>query len=211
MAGRERMMTRMKTTMLAVCLSGIFAISFGAAASRPAPAPAPQQKMYSVPAGTPILVRMLDTVDSSKNPPGSIFTATLETNLVVGDKVVVPKGNTVYGKLAESKQAGRATGSSELSLELTSIVVGGTSYPLMTSDYEVKGSSSGKRTAKRLLGGAGLGAAFGAIGGNAGKGAAIGAGVGAVGSVVQKGKSVNVPSETLLEFKLQQPAALPAR
>jgi hypothetical protein len=194
--------------MPAVLLTGMIMAFASVSASRPA---VPQQKMISVPAGTPILIRMLDTVDSSKNPPGSRFTATLETNLVVGSTVVVPKGNTVYGQLIESKQAGRATGSSELQLQLTSIVVKGTSYPVLTSDYEVKGSSSGKRTAKRLLGGAGLGAAFGAIGGNAGKGAAIGAGIGAVGSVVQKGKSVNVPSETLLEFRLQQPASLPAR
>ena len=194
--------------MPAVLLTGMIMALASVSASRPA---MPQEKMISVPAGTPILIRMLDTVDSSKNPPGSRFTATLETNLVVGSTVVVPKGNTVYGQLIESKQAGRATGSSELQLQLTSIVVKGTSYPVLTSDYEVKGSSSSKRTAKRLLGGAGLGAAFGAIGGNAGKGAAIGAGVGAVGSVVQKGKSVNVPSETLLEFRLQQPASFPAR
>jgi hypothetical protein len=153
----------------------------------------------------------LDTVDSSKNPPGSRFTATLETNLVAGDTVVAPKGNTVYGRLSEAKQAGRATGSSELQLELTDIVVGGTAYPLLTSDYQVKGGSSGKRSAKRLLGGAGLGALIGGAAGNAGKGAAIGATVGAVGALAQKGKSVNVPSETLLEFRLQQPASLPAR
>jgi hypothetical protein len=201
---------RSHKALSAAFLAGAMMMLAGPSASRPAPAAMPQ-KMINVPAGTTILVRMLDTVDSSKNPPGSRFTATLETNLVVGSTVVVPKGNTVYDQLTESKQAGRATGKSELQLQLTSIVVGGTSYPLLTSDYEVKGSSSGKRTAKRLLGGAGLGAAFGAIGGNAGKGAAIGAGVGAVGSVVQKGQSVKVPSETLLEFRLQQPASLPAR
>jgi hypothetical protein len=194
-----------------VLLSGAIAGFAGASASRPEPVPAPQKKMITVPAGTTILVRMLDTVDSSKNPPGSRFTAVLETNLVVNGTVVVPKGNTVYGRLAQAKQAGRATGSSELTLELTDIVVGGTAYPLMTSDYQVKGSSSGKRSAKRLLGGAGLGAAIGAMAGNAGMGAAIGATAGAVGSVAQKGQAVNVPSETLLEFRLQQPASLPAR
>jgi hypothetical protein len=198
--------------VLAACvLSGIMTVFSSSAASPPKPSPVPQKKMVTVPAGTTILVRMLDTVDSSKNPPGSRFTATLETNLVVGDAVVVPKGNTLYGRLSEAKQAGRATGSSELQLELTDIVVGGTAYPLLTSDYQVKGSGSGKRTAKRVLGGAGLGAAIGGIAGNAGKGAAIGATVGTVGAVAQKGKSVNVPSETLLEFRLQQPASVPAR
>jgi hypothetical protein len=197
--------------ILAMVLSGMMAGFTGTATARPAPAPMPQQKMITVPAGTTILVRMLDTVDSSKNPPGSRFTATLETNLVVNGKVIVPKGNTVYGRLAESKQAGRATGSSELQLELSDIVVHGTAYPLLTSDYQVKGSSSGKRSAKRVLGGAGLGAIIGGIAGNAGMGAAIGATAGVVGSVAQKGKAVNVPSETLLEFRLQQPASLPAR
>jgi hypothetical protein len=199
--------------ILAMVLSGMMAGVSGTAAARPEPAPfpVPQQKMITVPAGTTILIRMLDTVDSSKNPPGSRFTATLETNLVVNGKVIVPQGNTVYGRLAESKQAGRATGSSELQLELTEIVVRGTAYPLLTSDYQVKGSSSGKRSAKRILGGAGLGAIIGGIAGNAGMGAAIGATVGTVGAVAQKGKSVNVPSETLLEFRLQQPASLPAK
>jgi hypothetical protein len=197
--------------ILTMVLSGMMAGFSGTATARPEPVPVPQQKMITVPAGTTILIRMLDTVDSSKNPPGSRFTATLETNLVVNGKVIVPQGNTVYGRLAESKQAGRATGSSELQLELTEIVVRGTAYPLLTSDYQVKGSSSGKRSAKRILGGAGLGAIVGGIAGNAGMGAAIGATAGTVGAIAQKGKSVNVPSETLLEFRLQQPASLPAR
>jgi hypothetical protein len=202
---------RSQTILSTVVLSAMVTGFAGTSWSRPSPAPTPQKKMITVPAGTSILVRMLDTLDSSKNPPGSRFTAVLETNLVVNGRVVVPKGNTVYGRLAEAKQAGRATGSSELQLELTDIVVGGTAYPLLTSDYQVKGSSSGKRSAKRLFGGAGLGAIIGGIAGNAGMGAAIGATAGAVGSVAQKGKAVKVPSETLLEFRLQQPASLPAR
>jgi len=202
---------RRYNVLAAAFLTAIMTVFSISAASSPKPSPAPQKKMVTVPAGTTLLVRMLDTVDSSKNAVGSRFTAALETNLVVGDTVVVPKGNTVYGRLSEAKQAGRATGSSELQLELTEIVVGGTAYPLMTSDYQVKGSGSGKRSAKRILGGAGLGAAIGGIAGNAGKGAAIGATVGTVGAVAQKGKSVNVPSETLLEFRLQQPASVPAR
>jgi hypothetical protein len=169
-----------------------------------------QQSMVTVPAGTQILVRMLDSVDSSKNPRGSRFSATLETNLVVNGQVLVPAGNTVYGRLATAEQAGRVTGSSELTLELTDIVVRGTAYPVLSSDYQVKGSSSTKRTAKRTLGGAGLGAVIGALAGNAGMGAAIGATAGGVASVAQKGKAIQVPSETLLEFRLQQPASLPA-
>lgn len=170
-----------------------------------------QQNMVTVPAGTSILIRMRDGVDSSKNPVGYRFTANLETNLSAAGVVVAPAGTTVHGRLAQSKEAGRVGGSSQLQLELTDIVIGGTPYPVLSDNYEVKGSSSGKKTTKRVLGGAGLGAAIGAIAGNAGKGAAIGAVVGTTAAVATKGEKVTVPSETLLEFRLQQPAYLPAR
>jgi hypothetical protein len=195
----------------AMCLCGLIAGFSGASPRPPQPAAVPQQNMATVPAGTSILIRMLDGVDSSKNPPGYRFTAVLETNVMANGGVVVPKGNTVYGRLAQAKQAGNATGSSELQLELTDIVVGGTAYPVLSSDYQLKGSSSGKKSAKRILGGAGLGAAIGGIAGNAGKGAAIGATVGTVAAVATKGQSVKIPSETLLEFRLKQPASFPAR
>jgi len=183
-------------------------LSFGLAMAMPVWS---QQRMVTVPAGTSLLVRMIDTVDSSKNPVGSRFTASLETNLQVAGVVVAPAGTRIYGRLAQSKEAGRAGGKSELQLELTDIVINGNSYPVLSSDYTVQGSNSGKRTARRVFGGAGLGAAIGAIAGNAGKGAAIGAVVGTTAAVAQKGEKVTVPSETLLEFRLQQPASLPAR
>jgi len=170
-----------------------------------------QRKMVTVPAGTSLLVRMIDTVDSSKNAVGSRFSASLETNLEVDGVVVAPAGTKVYGRLAQSKEAGRMAGKSELRLELTEIVLNGTAYPVLSSDYQVSGKSSSGRSAKRILGGAGLGAAIGAIAGNAGMGAAIGAVAGTTAAVVQKGQTVNVSSEMLLEFRLQQPASLPAR
>lgn len=164
----------------------------------------------TVPAGTQILVRMVDSVDSSTSKPGTRFAATLESDLQAEGTTVAPRGTTVYGRLAEAKSSGRLAGKSELRLELTDIVIGGTRYPILTGDYSVKGKSSGKRSAKRIGGGAGLGAAIGAIAGNAGMGAAIGAVSGTVGAVVQKGEKVKVPSETLLEFRLLQPVSLPA-
>jgi hypothetical protein len=175
------------------------------------PAAVSQQSMVTVPAGTNLLVRMLDTIDSSNAQQGTRFTTVLETNLTVDGTTIVPAGNTVLGSIAVAEQAGRAAGSSNLQLVLTDIVINGTAYPIYTSDFEVKGASSGKRSAKRLLGGAGLGAIIGGIAGNAGMGAAIGATAGAVGSVAQKGKSVEVESETLISFTLQQKAFLPAR
>jgi hypothetical protein len=178
-----------------------------------ATSPAQHAKKVSVPAGTRILIRMIDSIDSSKQKAGYRFTATLETNLQVDNVVVAPRGTTVYGRLASAQSAGRMSGSSQLTLELTDIMINGTAYPLLTSTYEIKGQGEGKKTARKVVGGAGLGALIGGIAGG-GKGAAIGAGAGAAtGTAVaaaKKGEQLSIPSETLLEFRLQQPASLPA-
>jgi len=170
------------------------------------------KKRITVPAGTRILIRTVDAIDSSKQKTGFRFTATLETNLQAEEKVIAPRGTTVYGRLAQASSAGRMSGSSELTLELTDIVINGTAYPLLTSTYEVKGKGEGGKTAKKVVGGAGLGALIGGIAGG-GKGAGIGAAAGAAtGTAVaasKKGQQLQIPSESLLEFRLEQPAALP--
>jgi outer membrane lipoprotein SlyB len=84
--------------------------------------------------------------------------------------------------------------------------------PVVTGDYQVNGKSRGASTAKRTLGGAALGAIIGAAA-DGGQGAAIGAGAGAgagAGSeIITGGGQVKVPSETLLDFTLQQDVSIP--
>jgi hypothetical protein len=158
-----------------------------------------------------LLVRMIDGVDSSRNHLGDVFHASLETDLYANNMLVARKGTDIYGRLANAKEAGHISGSAELQLELIRIVIDGHDYPLVSSDYSLKGKGRGSDTAKKVGGGAVVGAIIGAIAGG-GQGAAIGAGVGsAAGAGVQvltKGQQVKVPSETLLEFRLQQPAVV---
>jgi len=182
----------------------------------PAPAsppqdPAAQYGEVTIPAGQSLLVRMIDGVDSSRNHVGDVFHASLETDLYVNNILVARKGTDIYGRLADAREAGHMSGSAELQLELIRIVIDGHDYPLVSSDYSLKGKGRGADTAKKVGGGAIFGAIIGAIAGG-GEGAAIGAGVGsAAGAGVQvftKGQQVKVPSETLLEFRLQQPAVV---
>ena len=204
------------TTLLfsVAIIPGIFGEGSRSRFANPASANAAAQskKRITVPAGTRILIRMVDSIDSTKQKTGDRFTATLETNLQAEDTVVAPRGSTLYGRLAQASSAGRMSGSSELTLELTDIVISGTAYPLLTSTYEVKGKGEGGNTAKKVVGGAGLGALVGGIAGG-GKGAGIGAAAGAAtGTAVagaKKGQQLQIPSETLLEFRLQQPVSLP--
>jgi len=169
-------------------------------------------RKITVPAGTRILIRMIDSIDTTKQKTGFRFTASLETNLQADNTVVAPRGTIVYGQLVEASSAGRFKGSSQLMLELTDIVVKDTPYPMLTSTYEVKGKGEGSKTAKKVLGGAGLGALIGGIAGG-GTGAAIGVLAGAAGGTAiaasKKGEQLSIPSESLLEFRLEQPLSLP--
>ena len=165
----------------------------------------------TLPAGQSLLIRMIDGVDSSKNHVGDGFHASLELDLYVGNSLVARRGTDVYGRLAEAREAGHLSGSAELQLELTRLVIDGREYPVVSSDYSLKGKGRGSDTAKKVSGGAVAGAIIGAIA-NGGRGAAIGAGAGsAAGAGVQvftRGQQVKVPSETLLEFRLQEPVAV---
>lgn len=180
-----------------------------APATRAAQTNAPGMRSITIPAGTSLLVRMIDSVDSSTNRIGDPFTASLEGPLVVGDTVVAAKGADVYGKLAQAKTSGQFAGAAQLTLELTGIRINGQIVPIDSTDYDVAGKSRGKQSAERIGGGAALGAVIGAIAGG-GKGAAVGAavggGAGTAAQVLTHGSKVRIPSETLLEFKLQQPA-----
>jgi hypothetical protein len=182
--------------------TGAPAVAPAAAGAAAAPAASTTGGAVSIPAGTPLLVRMVDPV-SSADPQGKRFAATLESDLAVNGAVVAKAGTKVYGRIQSADQARRYTGQSTLDLRLTELAVGPSTVPIMTSGYTDKSARSGGKTAR----GAAAGAAIGGIvdgGDGAGKGAAIGA----VASGVKKGEVLSVSPGTLLEFRLQQPVVV---
>jgi hypothetical protein len=180
------------------------------AAAPAAPAP-PPVRQASIPAGTPIHIQMIDSVDSATNHAGDLFRASLAFPIVVNGEPIVPAGTNVFVKLINSSSAGRMAGRSELTLQLARLDFQGKSYALASDDYQDVGKSRGKRTAETVGVGAAVGAVIGGIFGG-GKGAAIGAGVGggggAAAEAATKGQQVRIPSETKLDFNLQQPVTV---
>jgi len=169
---------------------------------------------WTIPTGSKVVIRMIDSVNSETNKLGDTFVAVLEEPISQGGVEVIPRGADVRGRIAKIDDAGRLKGSAQLGLELTQIIVNGIPYSVTTSEYNEVGEGRGKETAKRAGIGAGIGAAIGAIAGG-GKGAAIGAGVGGAGGtaiqVMTKGEKLNIPSETKLEFTLRTPLVVAGR
>jgi BON domain len=181
------------------------------AADSAPPPPEPQPQKVEIAAGTSLRIQMIDSVDSSVNHVGDTFHASLAAPIVVGNEVVVPKGTDIYVRLVNARSAGHITGRSELGLELDRLEYQGQVYPLISNEYQEVGKSRGKNSAEKIGGGAVLGALLGAIIGR-GKGAAIGATVGAgagtAAQVATHGEQVRIPSETKLDFRLQQPVTV---
>ncbi|MGB9070504.1 MAG: hypothetical protein WCC21_18195 [Candidatus Acidiferrales bacterium] len=174
-------------------------------------APPPQQtapyngptQAVTVPSGTSVVIRMIDSVDSQTNHVSDPFHASLDAPLVVGNTVVAQKGADVYGMLANAKDSGHISGAPQLTLELTGIRINGNVVPIDSTTYDVVGKSRGTQSAERIGGGAIAGAVLGGI--IAGpKGAAVGATLGAGGGTAVQlsthGDRIRVPSETRLEF-----------
>jgi hypothetical protein len=182
----------------------------------PAPAPAPAaaaapRDPVELPAGTNMVVRMIDGVDSETNSVGQSFAASLDQPVVLNGDTVIPRGSDVVVKLVDAKESGKLVGRAELTLSLMSVKVNGRMVDINTQSVSRESDSRGQRTAKVAGGTAAVGAIIGAIAGG-GKGAAVGAAAGgAAGAGVQvmtKGQRVKIPSETRLTFVLDNPVRI---
>ena len=170
-----------------------------------------QRGSREVPAGTNLVVRMIDGVDSERDTVGTTFHASLDQPVTMAGEVIFPRGADVVVKLVDSKESGKLTGRSELTLALVSLKYDGRTIDVNTQSITRESDARGKSTATKAGGGAIAGAIIGGILGG-GKGAAVGAaaggGAGAGVEAMSKGPRVKVPSETRLTFVLDNPITI---
>ena len=182
-----------------------------AMAPPPPPLPPPPPVKHTLRSGTVLSVRLIDSIDSSRNRSGDTFRATLDSPIRENGEVVVPAGVEIEGRIVDASNAGRYEGHSGLQLELTKLISRGEVYSLHTEEFGREEQGRGKGTAETVGAGAVIGAIIGGIAGG-GKGAAIGtisgAGAGGVARAAGKPKPVVFPSETVLSFRLQDPVTV---
>ena len=161
-----------------------------------------------VPAGTVLNVRTTQPMAADSSQPGMTVTGVVDDPVAVDGHVVIPRGAIATLEVVNVERSSNMKGRDRITLKVHSIQTESGTYPVATSYVELKGSSEGKKAAKKVIGGAGIGAALGGIFGG-GTGAAIGAttggGTGAV--IAGSGKThLVVPAETLLQFRLSSAA-----
>jgi outer membrane lipoprotein SlyB len=166
----------------------------------------------TLPSGTEFSVRTNEAIDSKSASIGQRFSAQIAADILDNNGAVrIPKGS-------DAQLVIRTNGDSDsnLVLDIDTVSISGTQYAVSTGDLTEKGGEglgANKKTGVMVGGGAAVGTLIGAlIGGGKGAaiGAVVGAGAGAGGVVLTKGKEVKVPSETLLNFRLDQDLRLQA-
>jgi len=164
-----------------------------------------------LPDGTLLRVRLDHAVSTATHRAGDSFTATLVEPLREGDRVLIPKGARILGRVRQAAPSGRLKGQAVLTLAPERVEWAGHSVEVAARGWTRASSPHRRRNMTWIGGGSGAGALIGALAGG-GAGAAIGAGAGAAaglaGAAATGRKQVSVPAETLLTFRLRAPVTV---
>jgi hypothetical protein len=176
-----------------------------AAAPPPPPSPPPPApKVYTVPSGTSLTVRISQDLSSKTSNVGDPFSGSLAQSVRVQGVTVLKAGTPVSGTVVAARKQGKFKGEGDLGIQLSR--VGG--YGVTTQEYEQTVKGKGKRTGAMVGGGAGGGALIGGLAGG-GKGALIGglvgAGAGTAGAALTGNKGVTITAESTVTFISSSP------
>jgi hypothetical protein len=160
----------------------------------------------NIPAGTNLTVRINQHISVKTNRAGDRFDGEIaEPVLGEDNRVVIPKGSPVAGVIEAAHRRGRFKGASVLQLQLTTLTLNGTAYPLDTRNLTRSKKGKGKRSAAFIGGGSGLGMLIGGVAtGGTGLliGGLAGAGAGTAAAGLTGNRDIEIPSESIVHFRL---------
>ena len=191
----------------------------------------PARKIYTVPAGTKVLLQLRSAVNTKSAKPGDGVYLASTFPVVVGTRVLIPAGVYVQGIVDSVVRPGRVKGRAQLNLHFTSMIfpngsvvevpgiinsLPGAHDRSVDAEGKVEQNSSKghdvAEAAKIGLEGAGVGTIGGAAAGHPLEGLAIGglggAAVGAAVALFTRGNDINIENGTPVEMVLQRPLIL---
>jgi type IV secretion system protein VirB10 len=183
--------------------------------------PARVQPAVVVPAGTVIPVTLTSGVSTKHSHDGDGVYGRTSTPITVNNKIVIPEGSAVRGRISAVKRPGKVKGKPELTLNFQSLVLpNGVTIPLYTSlrgaggagerkgEATIQGDSNKTEDAKTVGTIGATGAGIGAISDHSVKGAAIGGAVGAAAGaaavLLTRGKDLELHPGTTIEIVLDR-------
>lgn len=165
----------------------------------------------TVPAGTPVAVRLLDTASSHESVVGQTVSAEVVNDVTAGGEVAIPAGSTVIGRVTEARRPGIG-GQALVAVDFVSVELpSGETAPLSATVSAVGKSERGKDVAT-IIGGTAAGAILGhqVEDGDEGKvvGGIVGGGIGTAIAKGTRGKPVAIPAGTVVDLELEGPVTV---
>lgn len=187
------------------------------------PAAHPAGQDITIPAGTKLPITLKNTISTKSNHVGDPIYAQTTFPVVVNDRIVIPPGTYVQGRINAIKPAGHIKGRAEVLIHFTTLIYPSGYTVILPGSIEnapgvdksqvkdkegtIQSDSHKGRTVGTIARPAAEGALTGAIL-RGGEGALIGAGIGgAVGTVIaalSHGNEVKMGPGTTLEVVLQR-------
>jgi len=174
----------------------------------PPPPPAPVFREVTIPAGTSLSVKLLNTLASDKSKVEDPIKGSIAKAVTVSGRTALPAGTQLLGTVTEAEASGRVKGRAVVAFRFDRLVHDGETMRVQTAAVRTEAEKDTKSDVKKGGLGAGVGAIVGGVIGG-GKGAAIGAVAGGTGTVLAtKGGEVSIPSGTIVEVLLQDAITL---
>jgi len=239
--GKLTILERRQVVMKARVISTRFAwmlllIGFAAAQSTLVPNPSAnsvdsEKPMVTLPPGTRIPLSLKQAISTKTAKTGDPVYAETAFPFTVNDRVVVPAGTYIQGRIERSQRGGHVKGRAEVLIHFTSMIYpngytvmfggaventpGADKTSMKDSEGTIRQDSDAGKKVKTAAEGATTGAVIGAVTGG-GKGAGIGAGVGGVAGLaigmLSRGADVRLESGTSIEMEIQREVTVdPAR
>jgi len=187
----------------------------------------------TIPAGTKIPLLLKQAISTKNARDGDAVYAETAFPFVVDDRIIIPAGSYIQGKIAHVERGGRVKGRAEILMHFTSMIYpSGYTVMLPGSVENTPGADSNsvkdsegtiqqdKDTGKKIEQGAKAGV-YGASGGalagglssglnGARVGAAAGAAIGVAWAMMKRGSDVKLDVGTSIEMEIQRPISVDA-
>jgi type IV secretion system protein VirB10 len=214
-----------------ICASSIwFLLLAGIASAQSSLAPDPAapsvesgKPTLTIPAGTRVPLSLKQAISTKNAKDGDPVYAETAFPFVVNDRVVIPAGTYIQGRIERVQRGGHVKGRAELLIHFTSMIYpngytvmlggsvenapGAEKTSMKDSEGTIRQDSDAGKKAREAAGGATTGAVIGAVTGG-GKGAGIGAGVGGVAGLavgmLSRGADVRLEPGTSIEMEIQR-------
>lgn len=196
-------------------------------ASQPAVSPA-KATTFEIPAGTKVALRLKQAISTKTAREGDAVYAETTFPIAIDDRILIPVGTYVQGKISHIQRGGHIKGRAELLIHFTSMIypsgytvmlpgalenVPGAEHATMKdSEGTIRQDSDTGKKLETVAKTAGTGAAIGGLGTGTWKGAGIGGGIGAgVGAAIgmlSRGGDVRLEPGTSVEMVIQRSVPL---